>query len=42
MIEAFILLDAVGHLTAMSLAAIRKKAKLKPPIMVLYGPGGNW
>jgi hypothetical protein len=24
----------------MSLAAIRKKAKLKPPIMVLYGPGG--
>ena len=40
MIEAFILLDAVGHLTAMSLAAIRKKAKLKPPIIVLYGPGG--
>ena len=24
----------------MSLADIRKKAKLKPPIMVLYGPGG--
>ena len=24
----------------MSLANIRQKAKLKPPIMVLYGPGG--
>jgi ATP-dependent Lon protease len=24
----------------MSLANIRQKAKLKPPIIVLYGPGG--
>ena len=24
----------------MSLANIRQKAKLKPPIMVIYGPGG--
>jgi len=38
--EAFLLLDAIGHLAAMSLAAIRQKAKMKPPILVLYGPGG--